>query len=70
MDLPEGQVAVLTVPAARQPVSTSDGRLLIRDQDVYNRPGCRPLYAYELANRLAERGQADPTALVVPDACW
>ncbi|HEC36345.1 MAG TPA: hypothetical protein ENI39_07410 [Anaerolineae bacterium] len=70
VDLPEGQVAVLTVPAAHQPVSTSDGRLLIRYQDVHNRPGCRPLYAYELTNWLAQRGQADPTALVVSDASW
>ena len=70
VDLPEGRVAVLTVPAARQPVSTSDGRLLIRYQDVHNRPGCRPLYAYELTNWLAERGQADTSALVVPDAAW
>jgi len=68
VDLPEGQVAVLTVPAAHQPVSTSDGRLLIRYQDVHDRPGCRPLYAYELTNWLAQRGQADPTALVVSDA--
>jgi len=70
VDLPEGKVAVLTVPAARQPVSTSDGRLLIRYQDVHNRPGCRPLYAYELTNWLAERGQADTSALVAPDATW
>ena len=70
VDLPEGKVAVLTVPAARQPVSTSDGRLLVRYQDVHNRPGCRPLYAYELTNWLAERGQADTSALVVPDAAW
>ena len=69
-DLPEGSVAVLRVPAARQPTSTSDGRLLIRYQNVHNRPGCRPLYAYELDNWLAERGQTDPTALVVPDASW
>jgi len=69
-DLPEGTVAVLVVSAARQPVSTSDGRLVIRYQDTHNRPGCRPLYAYELTNWLAERGQADPTALVVPNASW
>ena len=70
VDLAEGRVAALTIPAARQPVSTSDGRLLIRYQDVHNRPGCRPLYAYELTNWLAERGQADTSALVVPDAAW
>ncbi len=70
VDLPEGTVAVLVVSAARQPISTSDGRLLIRYRDTHNCPGCRPLYAYELTNWLAERGQADPTALIVPDASW
>ena len=70
VDLPDGSVAVLRVPAARQPTSTSDGRLLIRYLDTQNHPGCRPLYAYELTNWLAERGQADPTALIVPDASW
>lgn len=70
MHLPEGAVAVLHVSAARQPVSTSDGRLLVRYLDAHGRPGCRPLYAYELTNWLAERGQADATALVVPHAAW
>jgi ATP-dependent DNA helicase RecG len=68
--LPEGIVAVLHVSAARQPVSTSDGRLLVRYLDTHSRPGCRPLYAYELTSWLAERGQADATALVVPHAAW
>jgi len=70
VDLPEGPVAVLVVPTSRQPVSTSDGRLLIRYLDTQGRPGCRPLYAYELTGWLAERGQADPTALMIPDATW
>ena len=70
INLPEGTVAALVVSAARQPISTSDGRLLIRYRDTHNRPGCRPLYAYELTNWLAERGQADATALVVPHAAW
>jgi len=61
---------VLVVPASRQPVSTSDGRLLVRYLDAQGQPGCRPLYAYELTGWLAERGQADPTALVVSDATW
>jgi len=68
--LPEGILAVVAIPTARQPTSTSDGRLVIRYQGVHNRPGCRPLYPYELSNWLAERGQTDPTALVVPDATW
>jgi ATP-dependent DNA helicase RecG len=70
VDLPEGSVASIVIQVARQPVSTSDGRLLIRAFDARGRPACRPLYAYELTNWLAERGQADPTALVVPDAAW
>lgn len=70
VNLPEGPVAVVVVPAARQPISSSDGRLLIRSWDVRGRPGCRPLYAYELTNWLAERGQADATALILPDATW
>jgi ATP-dependent DNA helicase RecG len=70
VSLPEGMVAVVRVPVARQPTSTSDGRLLIRYWDAQNRPGCRPLYAYELTNWLAQRDQADPTALIVPDASW
>jgi ATP-dependent DNA helicase RecG len=54
--LSEGLVAVLRIPTARQPTSTSDGRLLIRYRDPQNRPGCRPLYPYELTSWLAERG--------------
>jgi ATP-dependent DNA helicase RecG len=63
-------VAVVAVPAARQPISTSDGRLLIRAHDARHRPVCRPLYAYELTNWLAERSQADATSLIVPGATW
>ncbi|MBC8446509.1 MAG: putative DNA binding domain-containing protein [Chloroflexi bacterium] len=70
VDLSEGTVAVLVVPASRQPISTSDGRLLVRYWDSRGQPGCRPLYAYELTSWLAERGQADATALIVPDASW
>jgi ATP-dependent DNA helicase RecG len=70
VELVEGMVAVLQVPAARQPTSTSDGRLLIRHLDLHGRPACRPLYAYELANWRAERGQADLSALPVPGAAW
>jgi ATP-dependent DNA helicase RecG len=70
VNLPEGPVAVLVVSAARQTVSTSDSRLLVRYLDARGQPGCRPLYAYELTGWLADRGQADPTALVVSDAAW
>jgi len=70
VNLPEDTVAVLVVSASRQPISTSDGRLLVRYWESRGQPGCRPLYAYELTSWLAERGQADATALVVPDASW
>jgi len=34
VNLPQGPVAVLVVSAARQPISTSDGRLLVRYLDA------------------------------------
>ena len=64
VDLSGSTVAVLVVPASRQPISTSDGRLLVRYWDSRGQP------AYELTSWLAERGQADATALIVPDASW
>lgn len=70
VDLAGIQVFAIAVPAARQPTSTSDGRLLMRYMDVQNRPGCKPLYAYELPGWLAERGALDVSALVVPDTTW
>jgi ATP-dependent DNA helicase RecG len=69
-DLVEGMVAVVRVLAARQPVATSDGRLLVRYTDTRGRPGCRPLYPHELASWRADRGMADISALPVPDAAW
>ncbi len=68
--LPEGPVAVVQVPASSQPVAASDGRMLIRYLDTHGRPGCRPLYPHELMSWRADRGQADLTALPVPDATW
>jgi len=70
MTLREGPVAVVQVPASSQPVATSDGRMLIRYLDTHGRPGCRPLYPHELPSWRADRGQADVTALPVPDATW
>ncbi|MBC8254832.1 MAG: putative DNA binding domain-containing protein [Ardenticatenia bacterium] len=67
---PQGTVAVLRVPAARQPTSTSAGRLVSRPLHPHGRPACRPLYAYDLANWRAERGQIDLSALPVPGAAW
>lgn len=63
--LKEDLMAVIQIPAVRQPVATSDGRLTIRTVDVHGRPGCRPLYPHELINWRAERGTMDPSALIV-----
>jgi ATP-dependent DNA helicase RecG len=68
--LPEGLVAVIQIPAARQPVSSSDGRLTIRTVDVHGRPGCRPLYPHELINWRAERGTLDPSSLPIEGTTW
>ena len=70
VDLVDGTVAVVRVPASRQPVATSDGKLLIRYLDTRGQPGCRPLYPHELASWRADRGMADVSALPVPDAAW
>ncbi len=70
VQLPEGIVGVLNIPAARQPTATSDGKLIVRFLDVHNKPGCRPLYPYELTSWKADRGQADMTAMPVIEATW
>ncbi len=58
----EQPVAVLQVPASRQPVATSDGRVVVRYTDTQGKPGCRPLYPYELAGWRADRGSEDVSA--------
>jgi len=68
--LPEGTVALVEVPRARQPVATSDGKLVIRYRDPHGEPGCRPLYPHELTSWYADRGQRDYTAQPVPGATW
>ena len=55
-------VAVLKVPASRQPVATSDGRMVVRYRDAQGKPGCRPLYPHELASWRADRGTEDVSA--------
>lgn len=70
VDLPEGKVAVIEVPVARQPIATASGKTLIRFEDPGRQPGCRPLYPYELINWRAERGLADFSALPVYGAAW
>lgn len=69
-ELPEGWVAVVEVPAARQPVAAASGKALIRFEDARGRPGCRPLYPHELVNWRAERSLADFSALPVAGATW
>lgn len=68
--VPQGVVAVLTVPSAPSIVATSDGKLLIRYLDSQGQPGCRPLYPHEIVSRAADRGQADYTALPVAETTW
>lgn len=70
IQLTEGTVGVLNIPAACQPTATSDGKLIVRFLDVHNKPGCRPLYPYELASWKADRGQVDMTAMPVVEATW
>ena len=70
VELTEGIVAVLSVPAAHQPAATSDGRLLIRYVDSRGKPGCRPLYPHELSGWRADRGLADVSAIPVSGATW
>jgi ATP-dependent DNA helicase RecG len=70
VNLSEGMVAVLSIPAARQPMATSDGKLLIRYSDTHGKPGCRPLHPHELTGWRADRGMADFSSLAVPEASW
>ena len=70
VDVKEKMVAVLAIAPAKQPVATSDGRVLIRYLDVHAQPGCRPLYPYELSSWRADHGQNDLSALLAPDASW
>lgn len=70
VNLPEGTVAVIEVPKANQPVATSNGKMTIRYRDSRGKPGCRPLYPYELPSWYGDRGLRDFTAQVVSGAEW
>ena len=70
VNLQEGMMAVLAIPAVRSPISTSDGKLLIRYLDSRGRPGCRPLYPHELTGWRADRGAADFSFMPIPEASW
>jgi len=70
INLTEGTIAVLSIPAVRQPIGTSDGKLLIRYSDTHGKPGCRPLHPHELTGWRADRGMADFTALTITEASW
>ncbi|GAB4408002.1 MAG: ATP-binding protein [Anaerolineae bacterium] len=63
-------VTVIEVPQAEQPVATSEGKTLLRYQDVHGKPGCRPLYPHELTGWYADRGQRDFTAQPMMNLCW
>ena len=69
---PDGdmQIAALHIPAVKQPIATSDGRLLIRYLDTKGNPGCRPLYPNELQSWQSNRGQTDTSAQPLPNASW
>ena len=66
----EHLVACLQIPAASQPIATSDGRLLVRYLDPRGEPGCRPLYPHELAGWHANRGKVDVSAQPIAGATW
>jgi ATP-dependent DNA helicase RecG len=68
--LAEGPVCVVTAQAAHQPVATGDGKAPIRFLTPPGKPGCRPLYPYELVGWRADRGLADLTAMPVTGATW
>lgn len=70
VDLPEGRIALIDVPAVPQLVSTSDGRTLIRSLDIHGLPQCRPLYPIEINSWYADRGQRDTTARLILNAKW
>ncbi|MBD2014626.1 putative DNA binding domain-containing protein [Microcoleus sp. FACHB-53] len=70
VDLSEGRIAILDVPAVPQMVSTSDGRTLIRHLDTHGHPKCRPLYPTEINSWYADRGQRDTTARLMTNAKW
>ena len=70
VDAVEARVAVIQVPASRQVVATSDGKIVTRFIDARGKPGCRPLYPHELINWQAERGNLDPSALPIAGATW
>lgn len=65
-----GVVAILSVPPSRQPIATTDGRLLIRYTDTHGLPACRPLYPNELASWHGQRGQTDASAQPLPGTTW
>lgn len=63
-------VAVINVPKSHTPVATTEGRMVIRYQDVHGHPGCRPLYPHEIAGWLGDRGLQDNTSQPVIGATW
>lgn len=70
INVPEGSVAVISVPSVSHLVSTSEGRTLIRMLDTRGYPQCRPLYPSEIDSWYADRGQRDVTAQVKSGTTW
>lgn len=70
LEVSDKKVAAIQIPAARQIIATSDGKLSIRFMDAHGKPGCRPLYPHELINWQAERGSLDPSAMPILGTTW
>ena len=57
------QILAIEIPAARQPVGTSDGHYLRRAIGGDGKPACTPLHIHELQAQHASRGLLDYSAL-------
>ena len=67
VDLMEGPVLAIEVPAARSPVGTADGRYTRRAIGGDGKPACVPFHFHEMQAHQADRGLLDHSALRVAD---
>lgn len=63
-------VLVIEVPSARTPVCTTQGLYVRRAIGGKGKPECLPFHFHEMQARRADRGEADYSTLVVPEARW
>jgi len=68
--LDEGDVIVVEVPLAREPVGTTDGKYQRRVLNARKEPECLPYHYHEMQAQQATRGTLDYSSLMVPDATW